>query len=98
MVAEMLYDEANEIADDSSQDWIEVPDGRGGTKRVVDNECVQRSRLRIETRLRTAGKLVQHLKDGPAVQMNFNDNRKIVVTEEKRTELQKRLARLQEQT
>lgn len=35
-----------EIADNSSQDEIETPDGRI----VVNNEFIQRSRLRVDTR------------------------------------------------
>lgn len=42
---ELLYDELFEIADNSSQDYIETEQGK-----KLDSEHVQRSRLRIDTR------------------------------------------------
>lgn len=42
--SELLLDEMRRIADDSSDDWTE--DGRGNPK--VNNEAVQRSRVRID--------------------------------------------------
>ena len=53
MQADALFDEAMEIADETSGDWITTQDG----KRVVDHEHVQRSRLRVDTRKWAAGKL-----------------------------------------
>ena len=66
--ADALFDEALEIADNASGDWIETEDG----KRVLDHEHVQRSRLRVDTRKWAAGKLapkrygdkIQHTGDG----------------------------------
>ncbi len=51
--ADAIFDEAIEIADDSSGDWTEDKDG----KKVVDHENVQRSRLRVDTRKWAAAKL-----------------------------------------
>ena len=47
-----LADQCLEIADESHNDKITLEDGRV----VVDNEAIQRSRLRIDTRLRLLGK------------------------------------------
>ncbi len=68
MQADSLFDEALEIADATSGDWITDKDG----KKVLDHEHVQRSRLRVDTRKWAAGKLapkrygdkVQHTGDG----------------------------------
>ncbi len=53
MQADALFDEALEIADDASGDWITDKDG----KKVVDHENIQRSRLRVDTRKWAAGKM-----------------------------------------
>ena len=66
--ADKLFDEALEIADATSDDWITTEDG----KKVLDHEHVQRSRLRVDTRKWAAGKLapkrygdkLQHTGDG----------------------------------
>ncbi len=68
MQADTLFDEALEIADETSDDWITTEDG----KKVLDHEHVQRSRLRVDTRKWAAGKLapkrygdkIQHTGDG----------------------------------
>ena len=44
-----LFDEMREIADDSSKDWVNKPDGKGGTIRAFDHEHVQRAKLRVDT-------------------------------------------------
>lgn len=49
---DQIAEEALEIADDSSSDYFD--DGDGG--RVLDREHVQRSKLRIETRLKLLAK------------------------------------------
>ncbi len=67
-LADALFDEALEIADDVSGDWATDKDG----KKVLDHEHIQRSRLRVDTRKWAAGKLapkrygdkVQHTGDG----------------------------------
>ncbi len=51
--ADSLFDEALEIADATSGDWITDKDG----KKTLDHEHVQRSRLRVDTRKWAAGKL-----------------------------------------
>lgn len=54
--ADLLFDECLEIADDGSNDTKLV--GREGEEReVTDSDVIQRSKLRVETRLRMAGKL-----------------------------------------
>ena len=54
--ADLIFDECLEIADDSQGDRKFV--GRDGEEReVCDTEFVQRAKLRIETRMRMAGKL-----------------------------------------
>ncbi len=66
--ADKLFDEALEIADETSDDWIRTEDG----KKILDHEHVQRSRLRVDTRKWAAGKLapkrygdkLQHTGDG----------------------------------
>ncbi len=45
-----------EIADDSSGDWTTKRKG-GEDVKVVDHENIQRSRLRVDTRLRVAAKI-----------------------------------------
>ena len=44
-----LFEEMREIADDGSRDWIDKPDGQGGTTRAVDHEHINRSKLRVDT-------------------------------------------------
>lgn len=52
-----IGEEALEIADDGTNDWIERENERTGrTETVLDNEHVQRSKLRIETRLKLLAK------------------------------------------
>jgi hypothetical protein len=47
--ADAMADELLDIVDDGSNDWMEINKG-GYTATVVDNEAVQRSKLRAETR------------------------------------------------
>ncbi len=54
--ADAIFDEAMEIADDSSGDWT-TKVVRGEEAKVVDHENIQRSRLRVDTRLRVAAKI-----------------------------------------
>ncbi len=54
--ADAIFDEAIEIADDSSGDWT-TKVVRGEEAKVVDHENIQRSRLRVDTRLRVAAKI-----------------------------------------
>ncbi len=47
--ADALAEEILDIADDATNDWMEVETSKG-TKMVLNTEHVQRSRLRIDTR------------------------------------------------
>lgn len=57
MQADALADELIDIADDSSNDWMDRQMKDGGTDRVVDSETINRSRLRIDARKWIASKL-----------------------------------------
>jgi hypothetical protein len=49
--ADVLFDEMLEIADDSSGDWVDKVNSKGEViGKRVDNEAVQRSKLRLDTR------------------------------------------------
>lgn len=51
-----IAEEALEIADDGTNDWIEREREDGSSDTVLDHEHVQRSKLRIETRLKLLAK------------------------------------------
>lgn len=53
--AEIMVQDMLEIADDGSDDWYDV-DKNGNKTRKLNNECVQRSKLRVETRKWAASK------------------------------------------
>ena len=53
--AEIMVQDMLEIADDGSNDWYDT-DANGKTVRKLNNECVQRSKLRVETRKWAASK------------------------------------------
>ena len=55
--ADLLFDECLEIADDGSQDTKTIVRNDGREVQVMDMEWVARSKLRVETRLKMAGKL-----------------------------------------
>lgn len=55
--ADLIFDECLEIADDASGDRKTITRGDGSEVEVIDNEFVARSKIRIDTRLRMAGKL-----------------------------------------
>ena len=48
--AEAFNEDILDIADDGSNDWIEVRNKKGDIEIVLDKEHVMRSRLRIDTR------------------------------------------------
>jgi hypothetical protein len=48
--AESFYDELIDIADDSANDWITIFDKDGNEKRIPNDQLVNRSRLRVDTR------------------------------------------------
>jgi len=47
---EAFEDELNEIADDGRNDWMTVTRRDGSEIEVANNEVLQRSRLRVDTR------------------------------------------------
>ena len=55
--ADLLVDEMISIADDATNDYMDKVNSEGETKRVLDSEHIQRSRLRIDTRKFIASKL-----------------------------------------
>lgn len=55
--ADLIFDECLEIADDASGDRKVIRKNDGSSVEVMDAEFVARSKLRIDTRLRMAGKL-----------------------------------------
>ena len=60
--AELRIDEIFEIADDNTGDWQEQTDKDGNfIKYVPNNEAIQRSRVRIDTRKWYASKMVPRL-------------------------------------
>lgn len=84
--ADLIFDECLEIADDASGD-LKTVGSDGNEREVCDTEFVQRAKLRIETRMRMAGKLAPKRygdklaltdgdggKLGPAVVMYLPDN------------------------
>lgn len=50
MGLDALADQLFDIADDGTNDWVDRVLRNGDVLRVIDNECVQRSRMRIDTR------------------------------------------------
>jgi hypothetical protein len=50
--ADHFAEEIIEIADDGSNDWMEREKANGETYQLVDYEAVNRSKLRVETRLK----------------------------------------------
>lgn len=55
--ADAIFDEILDIADDAANDYMERKLADGSTDEVVNNEHIQRSRLRIDARKWMAGKL-----------------------------------------
>lgn len=51
-----IAEETLEIADDGSNDWMKRRRQDGSTEEVVDAEHIQRSRLRVDTRLKLLAK------------------------------------------
>lgn len=48
--AEVMHDELTDIADDGSNDWMEIETASGRMMTVPDHEYINRSRLRVDTR------------------------------------------------
>lgn len=83
--ADLIFDEILDIADDSRNDWMTRTGPNGEAQEVINQENIQRSRLRIDSRKWVAGKLRpkqygelvrQEItgKDGGAVQINITPN------------------------
>lgn len=53
---DVIAEECLEIADDATNDWMEREGKNGESYTVIDSEHIQRSRLRIETRLKLLAK------------------------------------------
>jgi len=54
---DVLFDETLDIADDGSNDYYDKQLPGGDTIRVVDSEHIQRSKLRVDTRLKFAAQV-----------------------------------------
>ncbi len=75
-----IAQECIEIADDASNDWMERSDKDGGTGWALNGEHIQRSKVRIETRLKLLAKFnpkrwgdrVDVTSDGKAVGLAIN--------------------------
>lgn len=68
--SEAMAEDILDISDDGTNDWMEV--GRGDNKRtVVDNEAVQRSKLRVDTRKWLMSKMIPK-KYGDKIDMTTN--------------------------
>lgn len=85
--ADAIFEELLEIADDGSNDWMEVQSAKGKIDIVLDKEHVQRSRVRIDTRFRMLEKMnskrygakveLDHRSgDGTMSPKNMNDQQK----------------------
>jgi hypothetical protein len=68
-----MADELLEISDDASNDWMARRAKSGDIESVPDNEAVQRSRLRVDTRKWLMGKL-KPKKYGDKIQHEHNLN------------------------
>ena len=88
--ADAIFDEALDIADDGSNDWMERQREDGATDEVVNHEHIARSKLRIDTRKWMAGKLSPK-KYGEKLQLAGDGGGPIVVDWAKRA-LQARAA------
>jgi hypothetical protein len=84
VLAEMLWTECIEIADEASQD--STVDAKGRIRPNWDN--INRSKLRIETRMRVAGKMLPRIYgELPSTQVNVQNNIGLVCDEETRARL-----------
>lgn len=82
MQADALVDEVLEIADDGSKDWKTVTTRGGNEEKVVDNEAVQRSRLRVDARKWLAGVLKpRKYGDKTQLELSSDPNKPVVVVD-----------------
>jgi hypothetical protein len=70
--ADLLFDECLEIADDTSSDTIIREYENGSVSEQPNSEWISRSKLRVDTRMRMAGKLAPK-KYGDSVQLKHAD-------------------------
>lgn len=76
--ADAMAEEILDIADDGTNDWIEIELPGGRTKTILDQESFQRSRLRVDTRKWIMSKMkpkkysekIDVTSDGKAIQGN----------------------------
>lgn len=57
ILADLLFDQAQQVADDSARDVLTIPGPGGVVVRKTDWEVINRSRLRVDTLLKRAAKL-----------------------------------------
>ena len=69
--ADLIFDECLEIADDHSRD-TKLVGTKGDEREVADTEWISRSKLRVDTRMRMAGKL-HPKKYGDKLQTEISD-------------------------
>jgi hypothetical protein len=71
---EALLDEVVDISDDGTNDWMEREYDSGDTKIVLNGEAVQRSKLRIETRVKLA-QMLKPKKYGAKLDLTNSDGK-----------------------
>lgn len=82
MQADSLVDEILEIADDSSADWKDIETRGGNSIRIVDNEAVQRSKLRVDARKWLAGVMKpRKYGDKTQIEVGSDPNKPVVVVD-----------------
>jgi hypothetical protein len=92
--ADLLFDQCLEIADDNSND-TKLVGAEGAEHEAANSEWISRSKLRVDTRLRMAGKLAPK-KYGDAVHLKHSapDGGPIQYTDLSDEELERRIAQL----
>ncbi len=71
---EAMAEEILEIADDATNDWMDRQNKDGSISRVVDQENIQRARLRVDTRKWMMSKLAPK-KYGDRLDLSVDDKR-----------------------
>lgn len=91
--AERLAEEIIEIADDGTNDWMERQRKDGSTETVVDQENINRSRLRVDARKWVASKLLpKKYGDRVTTELTGKDGGPVEMREISPTEVARRLA------
>jgi len=79
MQVEAMADEIIDIADDASNDWMDRETEKGRIVRVIDKECVQRSRVRVDTRKFLMAKLMpERFGDRQSVEVTGKDGKDLI--------------------